>query len=199
MISNRVEVVRYGQMVQGMKDILIKEKNMVKVHYILLMDHGIKETFIIMIYMVMVYLCGLITKGMRANGHLIKCVESVKLYGLMVKYIMVNIKLIGNMDMADSHGLTPESMRDSGSMENNMESVSIPPPPNNINTENGNMVKELNGFRMILLIKPKISYLKKDSKYSLKVIVKAKIKTRNQSPSKNYDFILYVISRFCVN
>lgn len=48
-----------------------------------------------------------------------------------------------------SHGLMVDSMMESGSMENNMEKVSIILQKEKSKEESGKMAKELNGLQMI--------------------------------------------------
>lgn len=77
MICKMGRVMKYGQMDQNMKVIILKVKNMDMVKYILLMVQHIKDNLIWMIYMVKVYINGIMVKFMMVNGNIIKCMVKV--------------------------------------------------------------------------------------------------------------------------
>lgn len=99
MINNMVMEKNNGQMDQGIKETMLKVRNMVKDYCNLLMDHIMMENLIIMIYMEKVlinlniedFMYGKIKENMKENGLEIKCMDLEQLNGQMEEFMKESI------------------------------------------------------------------------------------------------------------
>lgn len=136
---------KHGQMVLNMKEIIFKEKNMVKVYFILRMALGIKEIYIIMIYKEKECIDGQIIKHMMETGIIIKCKELVKLYGQMVEPMKESIMMIKKMVLEYLYGQILEDMKDNGKTDYNMVKHFLLILNKKKNMENGHQGNVLSG------------------------------------------------------
>ena len=99
MINNMVMEKNNGQMDQGIRETMLKVRNMVKGYCNLLMDHIMMENLIIMIYMEKVlinlniedFMYGKIKENMKENGLEIKCMDLGRLDGQMEEFMKESI------------------------------------------------------------------------------------------------------------
>lgn len=82
-----------GQIVLNMRELTMKERNMVKAHYYLQMDQNILEILITMIYMVKEFIFGLIIENMKEIGVKIKCMVKEK-QGIFFNYFFKCLYII---------------------------------------------------------------------------------------------------------
>ena len=72
MINNMVKERKFGQMVQNMKEIILKVESMVGVNFYFMMVQYIKVNSNTIIFMDLVYIYGLMEMFMMDNGYKIK-------------------------------------------------------------------------------------------------------------------------------
>ena len=85
MINNMEREQKLGLTGQGMKDVILKEKNMEKEHFVSQMGVSILVIFNIMKYQEKASMCGLMVNRLMDNGRKIKCMVMGFSLGKMAK------------------------------------------------------------------------------------------------------------------
>lgn len=121
--NNTEKVSKHGPMVQAMRVTTSKARSMVLANSHGLMEAHIKASSTKTISRDKVYINGLTDVCMRVNGRTIKWKEWECSHGPMVASMKDNISMIRKKAKVSSSGRMAENTRETGRMENSMESV----------------------------------------------------------------------------
>ena len=143
--SNKVTVLKYGQMELSMKVTTSMGKSKETENSAGKTDQPTTVNFTTTICMEKVPTDGLIRDSLKVTGRITKCMARVCLLGTMEEHTKETMKMTRNTAMVFSNGQTEEATEVSGTMANNMAKGGTEVAKVKKNMEDGKKEKDSNG------------------------------------------------------
>ena len=143
--SNKVTVLKYGQMELSMKVTTSMERSKETENSAGKMDQLTTDNFTTTIFMEKVPTDGLIRDSLKVTGRITKCMARVCLLGTMEEHTKETMKMTRNTAMVFSNGQTEEATKANGTMVNNTAKGGTKAAKEKKSMEDGKKEKESNG------------------------------------------------------
>jgi hypothetical protein len=105
----------------NMRDTMSMARNMDREYFSGLTTQSTLVTSITIIFMEREFTLGVMVVNMKGNGKIIRCMAMVPSPGLMAESMWDSIMMIKNKAMENLSGLMEDHIKETGTMENNME------------------------------------------------------------------------------